>query len=251
MSEHYFGLMIEDLGIQAEPRTIHELFSVYDKDLDGKIDVDNFCDSFNLERQSVKKPDIFFQDVVLTDVPKDGKPFQRRPAAAKQSYAELEKMFLPKRAAKSELGKLVPARSRSVAGVSPARKRLGDISHEHHDLPVGSMLPPRPMTAMSASGGFDMHAPRLQQRAVTPLQQLQVSVCCGHFGHCICGNRKDAFMRMTKRHVVRFRSVCISRRCRRHRQRFEISLQTCRRGKQALRLCRRHVIVSTIMVRQR
>ena len=107
MSEHYFGLMIEDLGIQAEPRTIHELFSVYDKDLDGKIDVDNFCDSFNLERQTIKKPDIFFQDVVLTDVPKDGK--QRRPAAAKQSYAELEKMLLPKRAAKSKLGRGKPA----------------------------------------------------------------------------------------------------------------------------------------------
>jgi len=35
------------------------------------------------------------------------------------------------------------------------------------------MMPPRPVTALSASGGFDISSLNVNQRAATPLQQLQ------------------------------------------------------------------------------
>lgn len=60
-----------------------------DRDLDGRLDI-GFCDSFQLERQMTKKPDIFFQDVQFTDVP-NGKG-HKRAAAKPPTRSELEQM---------------------------------------------------------------------------------------------------------------------------------------------------------------
>ena len=87
-------------------------------------------------------------------------------------------MLVPKQAKKDPIGKLIPARTRKMdgGGGGAAKRRPGEAGYDFRDLPVGSMLPPRPMTALSASGGFDYssHAANLQHRAATPLQQLQV-----------------------------------------------------------------------------
>lgn len=177
ISEIFFARMIHDLGLNPLEQTISELFNTYDRDLDGRLDVENFCDSFQLERQMQKKPDIFFQDVMLTDVPrKHGKGHRRQPVSDEQTCKELEKMLLPKHA--KDIGKLIPARTRNLGGGGEAKRRLGDAGHDFRDLPVTSMLPPRPMTALSAGGGFDVfnNAGSLPHRAATPLQQLQVFV---------------------------------------------------------------------------
>lgn len=180
MSEKFFAHMIHDLGLGPMEQTIAELFHTYDRDLDGRLEVENFCESFQLERQAQKKPDIFFQDVVLTDVPKKhGKGNRRQPGSDEQTRKEIEKMLLPKHA-KKDIGKLIPARTRNLGGGGEAKRRLGDAGHDFRDLPVTSMLPPRPLTALSAGGGFDMfnNSGNLPPRAATPLQQLQVFIRC-------------------------------------------------------------------------
>ena len=135
--------------------------------------MDNFCDSFILERQGTKKPDVFFQDVVLTDVPK---VVGRKPPKPKANYLkDFEQMLLPQHAKKQEpIGKLIPARTRSLGERGGAKRRSDGAGREWRDLPVSSMMPPRPMTALSQSGGFDYSSAgqNLQQRAATPLQQL-------------------------------------------------------------------------------
>lgn len=178
MSQQYFTLMISDLGLSPPELTISELFRLYDRELSGRLDADAFFDSFDFDRQ-VTKPDIFFQDVVLTDVPKHGSRKQHPKPSVQPSRKELEEMLLPKHAQKESIGKLIPARQRKMdgGGGGAAKRRPAEAGHDFRDLPVGSMMPPRPMTALSASGGFDYtnQAANLPQRAATPLQQLQVN----------------------------------------------------------------------------
>jgi hypothetical protein len=85
--------------------------------------------------------------------------------------------MLTKHATKDMPGKLLPAKTRKLgAGGGGARRRHpANTSDDAMYVSVGGMMPPRPMTALSASGGFDYNslAGNLPQRAATPLQQLQ------------------------------------------------------------------------------
>jgi len=108
---------------------------------------------------------------VLTDVPKHS--LQRRPVTAEHTRNHLQQMLLPDHAKKEVPSKLLPTRSRNPGGGGAGGAKRRPADELAGDAAVGAMMPPRPMTALSSGGGFDVLAPDLQRRAATPLQQLQ------------------------------------------------------------------------------
>jgi len=92
---------------------------------------------------------------------------------AEHTRNQLQQMLLPDHAKKELPSKLLPTRSRNPAGGGGGGAKRRPADELAGDAAVGAMMPPRPMTALSSGGGFDVLAPDLQRRAATPLQQLQ------------------------------------------------------------------------------